>query len=121
MSHIVSIKSELHDPIAIAAACRRLSLAEPVRGKARMYAGQTVEGLLVQLPGWKYPLAIDTASGEVKHDNFSGYWGEQAQLDKFLQIYAVEKCRLEARKQGMQISEQALEDGSIKLQIVEGG
>jgi len=34
---------------------------------------------------------------------------------------AVEKCRLEARKKGMQVSEQTLQDGSVKLQIVEGG
>jgi hypothetical protein len=33
----------------------------------------------------------------------------------------VEKAKLEARRQGYQVSEQALHDGSIKLQIVEGG
>mgnify|MGYP000415727162 CR=1 FL=1 len=60
MSHVVTIKTQLRDPTAIATACRRLNLTEPVHGTAQMYAGQTVEGLLVQLPGWKYPIAIDT-------------------------------------------------------------
>ena len=41
-------------------------------------------------------------------------------LDKFLQIYAVEKSRLEARRRGHQVTEQALADGSIKLTIQVG-
>ena len=120
MSHIVTVKARLHDPVAISAACQRLGLAEPVQGTATMYAGQTAEGLLVQLPGWRFPIAIDTVSGEIKADNFSGYWGDQAEFDRFLQMYAVEKCRLEARKQGHVVTEQQLQDGSIRLQIQEG-
>jgi hypothetical protein len=43
-------------------------------------------------------------------------------LDRFLQIYAVEKARAEARKKGYASTEQALADGSIKLVIqVQGG
>jgi hypothetical protein len=40
----------------------------------------------------------------------------------FLEVYSavVEKAKLEARKRGCAVSEQALADGSIKLQIVEG-
>jgi len=48
------------------------------------------------------------------------FWGDQVQLDRFLQAYAVEKAALEARKLGHTVSEQLLADGSIKLQIVEG-
>src|SRR5437763_1598727 len=44
----------------------------------------------------------------------------QAHLDRFLQMYAVEKAKLEARKKGFTVNEQALQDGSIKLQIIEG-
>jgi len=41
----------------------------------------------------------------------------------FLEVYSavVEKVRLEAKKKGYQISEQALQDGSVRLQIIEGG
>jgi hypothetical protein len=119
VSHIVSIKTQLRDHTAISAACHRLNLAEPIQGKAQMYAGE-IEGLLVQLPGWKYPIAIDTQSGQVRHDNFEGHWGDQEQLDRFVQAYAVELARLEARKKGYMVSEQQLTDGSIKLQIHEG-
>ena len=120
MSHVVTIQTKVRDAAAIAAACRRLGLAEPVQGKAQMYAGQTAEGLLVQLPGWKYPIAIDTQNGDVKHDNFGGYWGETRRLENFLQAYAVELAKQEARRKGCAVTETQLQDGSIKVQIQEG-
>ena len=45
----------------------------------------------------------------------------KSQLDKFLQLYAVEKARIEARKQGHTVTEQQLQDGSIKLVVQIGG
>jgi hypothetical protein len=120
VSHIVSIKTRVHDPAAVSAACTRLGLAIPRQGTAKLFSGE-VTGLLVQFPGWQYPAVIDTQTGEVKFDNFEGHWGDQQQLNKFLQMYAVEKAKQEARKKGFQVSEQAFQDGSIKLEIIEGG
>ena len=77
-------------------------------------------GLLVQLPGWQYPAAIDVLTGTVRYDNFEGRWGEDAQLHRLLQMYAVEKAKLEARRAGKQVREQALPNGSIQLHIMEG-
>ena len=119
MSHIVTIKTEVRDAAAVRAACKRLGLAEPVEGKTRLFSGE-VSGLAVQLPGWQYPTVCDTASGQVRYDNFSGLWGEPKELDKFLQAYAVEKAKIEARKKGYAVSEQQLTDGSIKLTIQVG-
>lgn len=119
MSHLVTIQTRLHDPVAIAAACTRLGLTAPVQGKAQLYSGEAT-GLLVRLPDWEYPVVIDTLSGSVRFDNFNGRWGDQAHLDRFLQSYAVEKAKLEARKKGYTVSEQALQDGSIRVQIIEG-
>lgn len=119
MSHVVTVKSRLREPAAIAAACTRLGLAAPVWGTAQLYSG-TAQGLLVQLPGWIYPAVIDTATGTVRYDNFEGRWGEPAELGRLLQMYAVEAARLEARKKGYQVSEQTLHDGSIQVTIVEG-
>jgi len=119
MSHVVTIQTRVHDPAAVAAACQRLGLAAPAHGTAQLYSGEAT-GLLVQLPGWQYPAVIETTTGTVRYDNFEGHWGEQAHLHRFLQAYAVEKTRLEARKKGYTITEQQLEDGSIKLQIQEG-
>jgi hypothetical protein len=121
VSHIVSIKTEIRDPAALAAACARLGLKAPVQGTARLYSGQA-HGQIVELPGWQFPVVIDTGKREIKFDNFNGAWGDQKELDKLLQVYAVEKAKLEARKAGGSVTEQNLADGSIKLTIqVAGG
>jgi hypothetical protein len=118
MSHIVTIATKVQDPVAVLAACQRLNLPEPVHGTATLFSG-AVTGLLVKLPEWVYPVVVDTATGQVAYDNFEGAWGDPKQLDLFMQMYAVEKAKLEARKKGYSVSEQALNDGSIKLQIIE--
>ena len=120
MSHIVTIKTEIRDPVALAAACRRLGLAEPVQGKAKLFTTEA-EGLIVNLPDWRYPVVVDTESRRVHYDNYGGQWGKQAELDRLLQAYAVEKAKLEARRAGHTVTEQPLTDGSIKLTIQVGG
>ena len=118
MSHIVTVQTKVHDPAAVSAACQRLGLPAPTQGTAELYSGEAT-GLIVQFPGWQYPAVIDTLTGTIRYDNFGGYWGEQAHLDKFLQMYAVEKAKLEARKKNLVCSETQLQDGSIKLQLKE--
>ena len=120
ISHIVTVRTKMHDPTAISAACARLGLPTPVQGKAELYSGEA-SGLLVQLPDWTYPAVIDVQSGEVRFDNYDGAWGDPSQLDRFLQLYAVEKAKIEARKNGFTITEQTLQDGAIKVQMIEGG
>jgi hypothetical protein len=121
VSHIVQVQSQVRDPAAIQAACRRLGLDQPIQQTVRLFSGP-VTGLTVQLPDWRYPIVCDVANGQIKYDNFGGHWGDQAKLDQFLQAYAAEKAKLEARKQGHTVSEQWLADGSIKLTIqVSGG
>jgi len=120
MSHVVTIETHVRDPIALAAACRRLGLAEPVQGTARLYSGEA-SGLIVRLPDWRYPAVVDTAAGAIHFDNFNGAWGSQTELDRLLQAYAIEKSRILARQAGHTITEQPLPDGSIKLTIQVGG
>lgn len=120
MSHIVVIQTKVHDRTAIGVACRRLGVPEPVEGTARLFSGEA-RGLLLQLPGWAYPAVIDPLTGTVRFDNYGGVWGEQQHLDRFLQAYAVARATQEARKKGLQVNEQTLADGSIRLQIHEGG
>ena len=120
MSHIVQIQTELRDAEAVKAACKRLGLDEPIHATARLFEGEAT-GLLVKLPGWLYSAVVDTESGQVRYDNYGGQWGEQRHLDAFLQAYAVEKAKIEARKRGHSVYEQPLADGSIKLVIQVGG
>ena len=120
MSHLVTIRTEVRDPAAVAAACARLNLAAPVTRTVRLFNAE-VTGLTVALPDWRYPVVCRTETGELQYDNFEGRWGDLAQLDRFRQAYAVEKVKLEARKQGRTTLEQPLADGSIRVQIAVAG
>ena len=120
MSHIVEIKTEVRDAVAVHAACQRLQLDAPTHGQAKLFSSEAT-GWIVNLPDWRYPAVFDTASGQARFDNYGGRWGEQVQLDRFLQGYAVEKAKLEARRKGHTVTEQALADGSIKLTVSVGG
>ena len=119
MSHVVTIQARVRDAVALAAACRRLSLAVPIRETVALFSGQ-VTGLAVRLPNWQYPVVVDVDAGAVHFDNYGGEWGAQKELDRLLQAYAVEMTRLEARRKGLVCTETLLQDGSIKLQILEG-
>ncbi|MES2793333.1 MAG: DUF1257 domain-containing protein [Planctomycetota bacterium] len=116
MSHIVTIQTQVRDPESISHACRRLQLPEPEFGTVALFS-TTATGWAVQLPSWTYPVVCDVEQGQVCYDNYGGHWGEQQSLDHFLQAYAVERAKLEARKHGYSAIEQSLADGSIKVTI----
>jgi hypothetical protein len=120
LSHIVTVKTEVRDHAAVAAACSRLALPEPVQGTAHLYSGE-LSGLIVNLPDWLYPVVIDTATGNVRYDNFEGCWGDEKHLHRFVQAYVVERSRSEARKKSYASTEQSLADGSILVEIEVGG
>ncbi len=120
MSHIVEIKTEVRDEAAVRAACTRLQLPTPEHKTVRLF-NATATGLCVQLPGWSYPVVCDLQTGQLQYDNYGGTWGRQAELNRFLQGYTVEKAKIEARKKGHMCSETRLEDGSIKVTIRVGG
>ena len=120
MSHIVCISVEVRDLEAIKSAARRLNLKEPVHGKAEIF-NTNVEGVLVNLPDWIYPVVCQLETGEVKCDNYGGQWGNAVHLRRFVQMYGVEKASIEARRKGYSVVEQPLADGSIKLTVNLGG
>lgn len=120
MSHIVQIQTEIRDPVAIRMACQRLQLPPPVQGEFQLF-NSTAAGWAVHLRNWRYPVICNVNTAQLAYDNFEGRWGDCRELDHFLQGYAVEKAKIEARKQGHTVREQPLEDGSIKLTVQVGG
>jgi hypothetical protein len=120
LSHIVEIKTEIRDEQALRAACTRLQLAAPEHKTVRLFSA-TATGLAVQLPGWSYPVVCNLQTGQAQYDNYNGHWGEQKHLNSFLQAYAVEKAKIEARKKGHSVSETRLQDGSIRVTVRVGG
>lgn len=120
MSHIVEIKTEIRDEQAVRSACSRLQLEPPEHKTTKMFSG-TATGLCVYLPKWCYPVVCDLKTGQIKYDNYEGHWGEQKHFDAFLQAYAVEKTKIEARKKGHSVTETKLQDGSIRVTVRVGG
>lgn len=121
MSHIVQIQTQVRDPVVVAAACERLGLPQPQNETVRLFSSIET-GLAVRLNGWRYPVVCNLADGNLKYDNFEGNWGRPEELGRFLQSYAVEMAKLQARRKGHSVTEQAQADGSIKLTIqVAGG
>ena len=76
MSHVVQIKTQVRDPVAVAAACGRLGLAQPVLEDVKLFNAQA-RGLAVRLEGWRYPVVFDCQTGESQFDNYQGHWGKQ--------------------------------------------
>ena len=99
MSHIVTVRTQVRDPQAIQSACSRLKLPAPVYGAAKLFVGEKT-GWAVKLTGWMYPVVCNTNTGELNFDNYGGKWGQQRELDLFLQAYAVERAKMESRKAG---------------------
>lgn len=120
MSHIVQIQTEIRDPVALSSACHRLGLPEPVHETVKLFSSEAT-GYAVRLPQWRYPVVCDLTAGKLAYDNYGGRWGEQRNLDALLQSYAIEKAKLEARRAGHCVTEQPLEDGSVRLSISLGG
>ena len=118
MSHTVTIKTTITDLAAIQAASQRLKLAQPITGDVRLF-DRIATGIGVQLDGWRFPICVEP-DGNLLFDHFGGFWGVPEKLDQFQQAYAVEKAKLEARKQGYQYSESVMADGSIRLNVLVG-
>ena len=81
MSHIVTIRTELRDVEAIKAACRRLEVPDPEFGKTEIFQKE-VEGLLVRLPDWIFPICVQPKNGEILYDNYNGQWGDEKHLHR---------------------------------------
>lgn len=119
MSHTATINIDVKDPQVVRKTAERLGY-EVTEGECRMYDGTTANGIQVKLPGWRYPVVVDTESeweetlsdgttvtrkGRVFSDNYNGHWGEQKYMDEFTQIYGVEKASHEASQAGYTCSE----------------
>lgn len=120
MSHIVEIQTEVRDEAAVQATCKRLHLPRATRGTFQLYS-EEASGLGIELPHWRHPVVADTDTGQLSYDNYEGRWGSQEHLDQFLQAYAVERTKIEARKKGHSVVEQRLDGGAIKITVNVGG
>lgn len=120
MSHTSKIKgAKISDKEVMDAACDRLELPAPKENQdVKFYSGNKAHGTAVQLPNWKYAIVVDE-NGDIQFDNYGGSWGDQKEIDRFRQAYAIEAgCKI-AREQGLRVTEETLENGSIRLEARE--
>ena len=119
MSHIEKITSDgVTDVTILKATCQTLKLPEPVYDQHKLFRS-TAEGWGVRLKGWKYPAVFDITTGQCHYDNFSGRWGEIAELHGFIQKYSVEQIVSLARSSGHTYQVNRLANGNIHLHIEE--
>jgi hypothetical protein len=59
------IVTTVHDPVALAATCRRFGLSPPAEHSAQLDA--EVFGWVVRLPGLRFPLVCDTLTGLIAY------------------------------------------------------
>lgn len=123
MSHFTTIRTQIKDITALQAACREMNLTIRPNADARGYAGQSRRGdFVIQLNG-PYDIAVnrqpDSTYG-LTTDWWQGHVEQQvgANFGKLLQLYAVHKATVEARKKGLSVMRQSQRNGSIKLVLL---
>jgi hypothetical protein len=123
MSHFVAIKTSVRDVNALRKACEELGLALLEKTTARGFASNTLKGdYVIRLKG-PYDIAVnmDKESGSygLSTDWYAGYVEKEVGTGyaKLLQLYAIHKTQIEARKKGLSCRRLSLADGSVKIMI----
>lgn len=116
MSHIVKCTVEVKDAKAMLAAAAHLGLQSLGFDKYKLFSAE-VSGYGFKLPGWNYAIVIDPTTGALHYDNYDGAWGDQIELDKFLQRYSVETAVTAAQSQGFSVEELQLGNGDVELRL----
>jgi uncharacterized protein DUF1257 len=122
MSHFTTIKTQFKDIDALRLACAELGLPLLKDAEARGYGGRTMTGdFIIQLKG-PYDIALNhqvDGTYSITTDWWEGHVeGEVGkQCGKLLQLYAVHKATLEAKRKGHLVRRKQQPDGCIKLVI----
>ena len=116
MSHTSTIKTNFRDAEAVTEAAEALGYTVEY-GTARLFTGPELTGLVMRIPGWRYPVIINTETGTAKYDNYKGSWGSSEHLDAFKQRYAacVTKKELSKKFPTATLVEETTEDGRIVI------
>lgn len=126
MSHFTSVSCEIRDLEALRAAVARCGGEVLENAECRYYYGAQQKELVIHLPG-KYDAAMERQADGSYRLTADWYGGHVANSlgengDALLQLYAVEKTRLEGRRRGFSVTErQEGEDILVTLRDPDGG
>ena len=100
MSHTAVVKTKITDIEILKEVLNRLGLPYEEKNSVKLFVGVKTakRGVVVQLPGWRYPILIDIANGKIYYDNYNGKWGSYEELEKLLNEYALEKVLKELQR-----------------------
>ena len=122
MSHFVTVKTQIRDIAALRSACEEMGFSLLPNADARGFSTQKTHGdYVIRLKGpydiavnqqkdGSFGLTTDWWDGRVEREVGKGY-------GKLLQLYAVHKATIEARKKGHLVRRQTIEGSVIRLLI----
>jgi hypothetical protein len=122
MSHFTTIKTEIKDIEALREACQEVGLPLLQNTDARGYYQQTLKGdFVIRLKG-PYDVALNQQADKsyaLTADWWDGHVEREVGRDfgRLLQLYGVHKASREAKRRGLTVRRQPLENGAIKLFI----
>jgi hypothetical protein len=125
MSHTSTTETEIKHLRHLKAACERLGLdLREGHHTIELYSDRAVAcDASVQLPDWRYRVALNLETGELKYDNYEGIWGQVRELDSLVQAYNESVVREETQDlltQGYTLTEQVLPNGDLQLVYDDG-
>ena len=83
---MLPIVTSMHDPVALAATCRRLGLDPPREGSI-LFVDQEVSGWVVRLPGLHAPIVCDVLSGLMAYHPRDNAFGPYARIMRCILRY----------------------------------
>jgi hypothetical protein len=123
MSHFTEIKTQIKDIQALRSACKELGLTLLQKAEARGYYENKIKGeYVIRLKG-PYDIAVNQQK-DGAYCLLADFWQGQVAKEvgenygKLLQLYAVHKATLEARKKGLSVLRRPQQNGSIKLVLM---
>lgn len=120
MSHFTTVETQVRDIGALRKACTEMDLVLTDNAMARGYGAQKTRGeYVIRLKG-PYDIALNrehNGSYGLTTDWWAGHVEREVgkEYGRLLQLYAVHKTQIEARKRGRTCRRKQLADGSIKL------
>ena len=118
MSHTATVKVSFENREILKQVCTRLGI-KFTEGQhiVNLYSEKISTNFSIQLPGWKFPVAI--CGDELKYDHYNGVWGSLSELERLQNQYCRDIAIQQAQAAGFGINESVDESGDITLELVD--
>ena len=122
MSHFATVETQVRDIGALRGACTEMGFILAEKAVARGYGSNTMSGdFVIRLKG-PYDIAVNKQP-DGNYGLTTDWWRGHVETEvgkdfgRLMQLYAVHKASIEAKKKGLTCRRSALADGSVKLTI----